>query len=258
MDFNEDGAEASERAQNESEADQRVIGQLARAMKALNTSTQEDNGAPNAEVDPLAAFEQHVLQRRSAHSENAIDVVNCWSRPLSVNIIDQLRKTCPSYEGLPVATPAVGRENALTVHMHQKLGCAINYMVSAMDNESHEDMQSSVVILRSLWEDLHQQRRRNVAGPAANALPPRQDVPSNLFSASEAEILRKAKQSSRGSGRGWRFGRGGGRGGRGGRGNGGPERSGSRGRSSSRPRFPFQRRSSSAGSRGGKAPFPKK
>ena len=184
------------------------------AMPAASSSNLPAPASP--EVDDIDMEQDQDLEpddltwadhlrgaQRQVTQPGAISLVNLLSKPPPLDLISKQLKDSVQYKGVP-NTPAP-RQHHIDIKLQaiqRKIEVAMHMLVHQQEAPSQEVhcLEELAAILRSTWEDVHQQRRVLMAGKFAPKLDNRSDDTRNkLLSKEEEERISKSRSARQAS-----------------------------------------------------------
>ena len=123
--------------------------------------------------------------------------------PPPMGVLKEALEKLVKYEHVPRTPPARGdRLDRDLQGLQGRVEAAMHLLIHAADQPDWDTMGLLAAVLRSLWEELHQSRRRRFAGPQAYKLDRRvdEDAPRLLNPEEEKRVREAPRRANKGAG----------------------------------------------------------
>ena len=170
---------------------------------AAAPAVQDDDMSDSGSEEPTAAWSS-VLGTRRQHpvAENGKRLAKMLESPPELQALKTKAATVLMYSGVPETPPP--RRNKVDNNLcncQKKVETAMHLLVNFMEKGDLADIGTTAAFLRSVHQDLQEQRRSYLAGRQSWKLDPRQDDQRpKLLSVEEEKKIRQPQDSGRKSG----------------------------------------------------------
>jgi hypothetical protein len=168
--------------------------------KPMDVDNTEVSTSETTEAEPGVSWSDVLRpQKTEAQSEKARRLCRLFTTAPALQHLQASEGEIPSYSGVPETPTARWNDLAdsqLQV-VQRKLELSLNLLVLHSDSDHPTALLGAAAWTRSAWQDLHEQRRRLLAGAESHKLQARKDdIKANLLTDEEKRKLSKQDRVS--------------------------------------------------------------
>lgn len=162
---------------------------------------QEDEGDVNggegdADLDLPDWLDILPQNKKAPEKEAAVALVALVGPPPPLDALKLAGENQIKYQGVPVTPPA--RRHRMDTNfmlLQQKMENAMHALVGSQETENRQQVAEAAAWVRSAWQDIHEHRRRMLAGRQSWKLEKRpDDTRTRLLTKEEEEKIAKGKR----------------------------------------------------------------